>query len=298
MYILFSAGDSHVDGQAVYDADDEVWEVEYSGSLSPTTDGKCELYFFDNAGEESDGNEVALTEHTVIYKNGDAFYLFDGSVISVTATLKPMTGRIRFKGTANQAYSFSGFDSYTSYNFKTNTFTSAPLEVNDATLDDGYTPYFYGFFPNEKSRKIVMYDQEDKDVKYSRILGAKALAVGESGYLDIPTKSSHKGWAMEEADQPSRKSFTVTGNGKTVSFEMVLVQGGTFQMGQSADGNDLTPVHTVTLTKDYYMGETEVTQALWYAVMGQSPTADGSKWSSGYGMGDDYPAYYINSLQN
>ena len=53
-------------------------------------------------------------------------------------------------------------------------------------------------------------------------------------------------------------------------------------------------VHTVLLTKDYYIGETEVTQGLWKAVTGYSPTIDGPSWSSSYGIGDDYPAYNIS----
>lgn len=36
--------------------------------------------------------------------------------------------------------------------------------------------------------------------------------------------------------------------------------------------DDEFPVHKVTLTKDYYMGETQVTQALWQAVMGENPS--------------------------
>ena len=92
----------------------------------------------------------------------------------------------------------------------------------------------------------------------------------------------------------STLTFSFTANSKTVTFKMKLVEAGTFQMGKDANGNDVTPVHTVTLTKDYYMGETEVTQALWYAVIGQSPTSDGYKWSSPYGLGDNYPAYYIS----
>ena len=63
------------------------------------------------------------------------------------------------------------------------------------------------------------------------------------------------------------------------------------QAGASANES---PAHQVTLTKDYYLGETEVTQALWYAVMGQKPTSDGSAWSSTYGLGDNYPAYNIS----
>lgn len=73
----------------------------------------------------------------------------------------------------------------------------------------------------------------------------------------------------------SDKLFT-TGN---VSFKMIPVDGGSFLMGSqsmspSLDGFDTEaqqaemPTHMVKL-KDYYIGETEVTQALWYEVMGK-----------------------------
>ena len=80
---------------------------------------------------------------------------------------------------------------------------------------------------------------------------------------------------------------------------MIYIEAGTFTMGATAEQTDYawydeSPAHKVTITKDYYMGETEVTQALWYAVMGQKPTADGDQWSSKYGLGDNYPAYYIS----
>ncbi len=92
----------------------------------------------------------------------------------------------------------------------------------------------------------------------------------------------------------SENTFTVNG----VSFKMVKVAGGTFQMGATSEqGNDAyddeKPVHSVTLS-DYWIGETEVTQALWYAVMGKRPTPDGDQWSSSYGLGDNYPAYNVS----
>ena len=63
------------------------------------------------------------------------------------------------------------------------------------------------------------------------------------------------------------RSFTVNG----VSFKMVFVKGGSMYLGcTSGSGScesDESPSHNVTLS-DYYMGETEVTQALWKAVMG------------------------------
>ena len=58
----------------------------------------------------------------------------------------------------------------------------------------------------------------------------------------------------------------------SVPFTMVKVDGGTFMMGIE---NVYDPVHQVTLS-DYYIGETEVTQALWQVVMGSNPSSNKS----------------------
>ena len=63
------------------------------------------------------------------------------------------------------------------------------------------------------------------------------------------------------------KNFTVNG----VDFTMVPVEGGTFQMGSNDGFDDEKPVHSVILSS-YYIGQTEVTQALWKAVMGRNPS--------------------------
>ena len=58
-----------------------------------------------------------------------------------------------------------------------------------------------------------------------------------------------------------------------VSFKMIAVEGGTFKMGCSdSDANDdEKTIHNVTLSS-YYIGETQVAQALWEAVMGNNPS--------------------------
>jgi formylglycine-generating enzyme required for sulfatase activity len=59
-------------------------------------------------------------------------------------------------------------------------------------------------------------------------------------------------------------------------IEMLLIPSGIFQMGASPGDNqasaDETPAHQVTLTKAFYLGKTEVTQAQWLAIMGRSPS--------------------------
>ena len=69
------------------------------------------------------------------------------------------------------------------------------------------------------------------------------------------------------------QTFTVNG----VSFKMVGVEGGTFTMGATSEQgtsdpwDDEYPTHSVTLS-NFAIGETEVTQELWQAVMGSNPS--------------------------
>ena len=71
----------------------------------------------------------------------------------------------------------------------------------------------------------------------------------------------------------------------------VYIPAGTFQMGSTAGESNEKPVHGVTISKGYFMGRHEVTQQLYFAVMGQW---GGTEPSSTYGVGDDYPAYYVS----
>ena len=71
---------------------------------------------------------------------------------------------------------------------------------------------------------------------------------------------------------PGEQEFTVGG----VTFKMIDVEGGTFTMGftgetPDSDDENALPAHQVTLSS-YSIGETEVTQALWVAVMGSNPS--------------------------
>ncbi len=97
------------------------------------------------------------------------------------------------------------------------------------------------------------------------------------------------------------------------SFEMVKVEAGSFVMGatweQYYPSNKLSdalkelasPAHKVIITKDYYIGKTEVTQGLWEKVMGTSFSQNremrrNNMGGGGYpdkGTGTNYPMYYI-----
>lgn len=82
------------------------------------------------------------------------------------------------------------------------------------------------------------------------------------------------------------KEFEVNG----VRLKMIFVKGGSMYLGcTSGSGScesDESPSHNVTLS-DYYMGETEVTQALWKAVMGYNNNPS-------YWKGDQLPVETVS----
>ena len=84
-------------------------------------------------------------------------------------------------------------------------------------------------------------------------------------------------------------------NGGTKEERFVLIPAGSFQMGSNYD-NDYyepyyKPVHEVTITKPFYVGKYEITQAEYEKYC--SYTGSNSP-SSSYGDGDNYPAYYVS----
>ena len=101
------------------------------------------------------------------------------------------------------------------------------------------------------------------------LVGIAGVVLGIVAYLNYRQNSP----IVYKGEIPQSTIETIVVNG--VKFNMVKIKGGTFRMGatseQSNYDNDEKPVHSVTLS-DYYMGETEVTQELWEAVMGSNPS--------------------------
>lgn len=103
---------------------------------------------------------------------------------------------------------------------------------------------------------------------YSR---ADTKLFGCSGGSYTPSNPITGGGSTQQGDD---KITLKVGN---VSFNMIKVEAGSFIMGCTNEGNGEcknkeTPCHNVTITRDYYIGEYEVTQKLYKAVMGDNPS--------------------------
>lgn len=114
-----------------------------------------------------------------------------------------------------------------------------------------------------------------------RLWDSKTNRYVDGGTAEYTVGEEHNG-GNNGGNGGSAETKTYTVNG--VSFKMIGVEGGTFQMGSTTGYGDEEPVHSVTLSS-YSIGETEVTQALWKAVMGTNP----SNW-----QGDNLPVEKVS----
>lgn len=123
----------------------------------------------------------------------------------------------------------------------------------------------------EYLRKVVSIDNE-------HLFHEKEIRIVENSVLDdIKLEMTEEAeilsaQGMNIPKQEIKEVITVNG----VSFSMVKVAGGNFLMGATKEqGNDAfedeKPAHLVNLS-NYYIGETVVTQELWWAVMGSNPS--------------------------
>ncbi len=130
-------------------------------------------------------------------------------------------------------------------------------------------------------------DRRDHDLLATAIAEGRYLAAYDlDGNGELDTVDLNR--LLDDTQYNAFGDVTFTVNG--VSFTMVAVKGGTFTMGATSEqGSDAfdseKPAHQVTLS-DYWIGETEVTERLWTAVMGSNP--------SYYKIGDSYPVEAVS----
>ena len=162
-------------------------------------------------------------------------------------------------------------------------------ELTDRTVQLSSPTPIYGVLDisSSPSRATVLVDGEEKGqtplILNDVLVGSRKITLKKEGYepyektMTLTEDADNTLTATLEVEKPkfyngAKKTYTVNG----VSFTMVDVEGGTFTMGatseQGSDAeNDEKPAHKVTLS-NYSIGETEVTQALWKAVMGSNPS--------------------------
>lgn len=249
-------------GEAVYNGETDVWTISYYGSLYEGDDYHCSAFYVED--KVSYENTVfTLDSDSAMYEDLDGSYIFEGGDLIVTATLTPRTGRMRFTGDAGKVLKVYGITHYTTYDICTNIYTTTTEPFKITVGEDGYTPYFYGYFTNEDAPNVKVWI--DAKEAYTRFCSQNIFNAGQSGVMTIPTEDAHNGWA-------DGLHFNING----AQFKMVAVEGGTFTMGDPESTSEYYTPHKVTLT-GFCIGETEVTEQLYSRVENSTSTSRSNK---------------------
>ena len=129
-------------------------------------------------------------------------------------------------------------------------------------------------FLSEYQRKKQEQDRKQKRV-FSILFGAVTLII--AGVIAISSVAAQvrkaKNARLVAKAMNRFESTGVIALPGGVELKVVKVEAGTFTMGEKDGENNSDEVpHQATLTKDFYIGQTEVTQAQWEAVMGWNPS--------------------------
>ena len=249
IYLRMNSPLGSTTGEAVYNASKDVWTINYYGSLYEGVSSNCAaLYLEDKVSY--DNSLFIFDERTAIYEDLEGSYIFEEGDLIVTANLKPKTGRIRFSGTAGSTLKVYGITKYNTYDIGTDIYTTTTEPFKLTVGEDGYTPYFYGYFTNADEPNVKVWI--DAKEAYTRFCSKGIFNAGQSGKMTIPTTESHNGWL-------EGLHFNLNG----AYFKMIAVDGGSFIMGDPESDSSNYTAHEVTLT-GFCIGETEVTKEVYF----------------------------------
>jgi formylglycine-generating enzyme required for sulfatase activity len=141
--------------------------------------------------------------------------------------------------------------------------------------------------------EIALAEQGKPDAKAAEKLLAtiKQLNPGETRLANWQTSLETLGVASLESDEGPLEAARPSGEVITnsIGMKLVAIPAGDFWMGSSDDGNsdaDERPRHRVRISREFFLGKYEVTQAQYRAVMGGDP----SKFN-----GDDLPVEQVSA---
>lgn len=310
IYINFETTGAKVLGMATYASSTGLWEVAYGGSLPVVANGKCSLYYFEDADDiNTKGASIGGT--TGIFEDLNGAYAFDGEKISINAKLTPKLGRVRFSGNKNDTIMLAGVKRYGYFDASSCTYKLDSTEVLlSATVQEGdkyYTPYYYGAMI-EGNKTLELTDMKDAFARYC----SDIFKAGNSGYMKIPHTDNFSGWMKNNPlsqssvsiNWPDSISEERRATIKTIIDNLVLVEGSQFWMGaQSTDSKGRNynerahsnegPVH-LTILSPFYMSNAEITEKQFKAVMNyENPVKNGDHYPFGYRRED---TKYSNKL--
>jgi formylglycine-generating enzyme required for sulfatase activity len=116
-------------------------------------------------------------------------------------------------------------------------------------------------------------EEEPMQTVHRALIGRLALLAAFLAASECGIEAGASEAGPQNAGDTGRSGNTLSFDlGGGVKIDFVLIQSGSFLMGDADGLEDERPAHKVTISQPFYLGKYEVTQQQWEAVMGDNPS--------------------------
>lgn len=247
VFIRFISTDSTIVlGNAIYSATNEDWTVNYEKPLLKDSITSCQVYYIEGTKATDEvlrASSISIPDSVGSYRDTTATYNYPSNgTLTVTASLAPITSRIRFCGEEGDSIVITGISYYNifekaSANF--NISTGPIIAKTTNVINSRYsTRYIYGFFANNESKGITI---RNNNINYFLSeCGENILRNGRSGWMNIPSEFNHNGWEKQVYD-PWTSTNHSNGSTSYCTYTLETRVGSilTFEYNVSSEGADV-----------------------------------------------------------
>lgn len=205
IFLYLADGEGRVSARVVFDSTQNDWNLSYDG-IFPSGEYSGTAVFLDGDTQEwTDG--MTLGSDVAIYRDLDVTCVKTGTMVKIVTLLRPMVGRLRVLFSDSQILKFavSGIEHNYKMSLPTLEFSTNETPVECEVGDNLYSKYIYGSFPQTSRFISVGYDNHLFTTQFEK----RILEAGVSGYIDLPTEASHKGWEMTILNTPQLGTLDV-----------------------------------------------------------------------------------------
>ena len=261
LYLIFSSGTKTVSGTATYSKADD-WVLTFNGALTRDENTKVKVFYFTKINR-SDSDSLYFDATCGVFKDedGEYFYPTGASEIRIKATLRPVTGRVKFKD-ARSDYNMDGITYYTSFNFSSGVLSTSKEPLFELDSNE----YVYGFF-EEGVNRIIRVNHDN--YLFTAECSVNFLQKGKSGFLNMPTHEKHNGWD-EKLTGGVLKLKDINGDSVHIYWIDLGLPSGLKWADEDFYFEDLSTAHEDYETDDYTDCERLPWGATWFSDKGKT----------------------------
>lgn len=224
IYFDLKGEEGNVAVRAVYDGELSEWKMTNDGMFPSGCYSGRGIFIDGEAQEQSDG--LTLGSDVAVYFDDNVSCEKTNTYVKVTSLLRPMLGRLRFSCPDSHEFDVSGIVHCYKMRFADLGFETSETPVDCSIGADGFSNYVYGSMPTTSRAISVAYD----NLLFTATFGERILDAGKSGYIELPSESSHSGWELIMLSTPELgplETFDIGVSSVTVSSSIVNNGNGT-----------------------------------------------------------------------